>query len=96
MIPTTGEGLKKIWEVWVLWSGWFDMELPISLKTFSNSDILFLILKMLGFLYAEVIAMLFIFILLMSQMIYPFILGSYSKNLEKKKKFVKRTSKNII
>ena len=80
----------------MLWSGWFDMELPISLKTFSNSDILFLILKMLGFLYAEVIAMLFIFILLMSQMIYPFILGSYSKNLEKKKKFVKRTSKNII
>ena len=61
------------------------MELPISLKTFSNSDILFLILKMLGFLYAEVIAMLFIFILLMSQMIYPFILGSYSKNLKKKK-----------
>ena len=71
------------------------MELPISLKTFSNSDILFLILKMLGFLYAEVIAMLFIFILLMSQMIYPFILGSYSKNL-KKKKIVKKTSKNII
>ena len=80
----------------MLWSGWFDMELPISLKTFSNSDILFLILKMLGFLYVEFIAMLFIFIVLMSQMIYPFILGSYSKNLEKKKKFVKRTSKNII
>ena len=80
----------------MLWSGWFDMELPISLKTFSNSDILFLILEMLGFLYVEVIAMLFIFIVLMSQMIYPFILGSYSKNLEKKKKFVKRTSKNII
>ena len=71
------------------------MELPISLKTFSNFDILFLILKMLGFLYVEVIAMLFIFIVLMSQMIYPFILGSYSKNLEKKK-IVKRTSKNII
>ena len=79
----------------MLWSGCFDMELPISLKTFSNFDILFLILKMLGFLYVEVIAMLFIFIVLMSQMIYPFILGSYSKNLEKKK-FVKRTSKNII
>ena len=61
------------------------MELPISLKTFSNSDILFLILEMLGFLYVEVIAMLFIFIVLMSQMIYPFILGSYSKNLKKKK-----------
>ena len=71
------------------------MELPISLKTFSNSDILFLILEMLGFLYVEVIAMLFIFIVLMSQMIYPFILGSYSKNL-KKKKIVKKTSKNII
>ena len=71
------------------------MELPISLKTFSNSDILFLILEMLGFLYVEVIAMLFIFIVLMSQMIYPFILGSYSKNL-KKKKNVKKTSKNII
>ena len=28
MIPTTGESLKKIWEVWVTWSGWFDMELP--------------------------------------------------------------------
>ena len=80
----------------MLWSGWFDMELPISLKTFSNSDILFLILKMLGFLYAEVIAMLLIFILLMYQMIYHLILVSYSKNLEKKKKFVKRTSKNII
>ena len=79
----------------MLWSGWFDMELPISLKTFSNSDILFLILEMLGFLYVEVIAMLFIFIVLMSQMIYPFILGSYSKNL-KKKKIVKKTSKNII
>ena len=77
----------------MLWSGWFDMELPISLKTFSNSDILFLILKMLGFLYAEVIAMLFIFILLMSQMIYPFILGSYSKNLEKKKNFLKEHQK---
>ena len=61
------------------------MELPISLKTFSNSDILFLILEMLGFLYVEVIAMLFIFIVLMSQVIYPFILGSYSKNLKKKK-----------
>ena len=28
MIPTTWESLKKIWEVWVTWSGWFDMELP--------------------------------------------------------------------
>ena len=69
------------------------MELPISLKTFSNSDILFLILEMLGFLYVEVIAMLFIFIVLMSQMIYPFILGSYSKNLKKKKKLLKKHQK---
>ena len=32
MIPTTGESLKKIWEVWVIWSGWFDMELPFTDK----------------------------------------------------------------
>ena len=33
MIPTTGESLKKIWEVWVtfsFFSGWFDMELACS------------------------------------------------------------------